>query len=364
MWNLSDESLLAGLGSGDPGAASAFVGRFERRVFGLTRSILRDRGAAEEAAQEAFVRAWKHASAYDPRRGTVAAWLLTIARNVSINMLPTRRFDPVAPEVLLAMEAKQPPDNGDPAQVLDAEPLREGLARLPAEQRRPLVLAAFYGFTAREISELDGVPLGTVKTRIRRLVAELSSVGDELLQLAPEQEPPMGFESRVLAKLAAPPRRRPLQPLTRRSRWAMAAAAAVLVAALGAGSVVVATADDRRLADSYRTALSTGEGSFFSAAPLQGPQGRIGSVFGYQGRPSWVMMTLQPSAGQQGRYQVQVVTQDGRYLPLGEAVLSGAQRSWGAQLPVDLSAVRQVRCVGSDGRTVLTATFDPSKPWN
>jgi hypothetical protein len=198
----------------------------------------------------------------------------------------------------------------------------------------------------------------------RRLVAELSSVGDELLQLAPEQEPPMGFESRVLAKLAAPPRRRPLQPLTRRSRWAMAAAAAVLVAALGAGSVVVATADDRRLADSYRTALSTGEGSFFSAAPLQGPQGRIGSVFGYQGRPSWVMMTLQPSAGQQGRYQVQVVTQDGRYLPLGEAVLSGAQRSWGAQLPVDLSAVRQVRCVGSDGRTVLTATFDPSKPWN
>src|SRR6266498_3450727 len=105
----------------------------------------------------------------------------------------------------------------------------------------------------------------------RRLVAELSSVGDELLQLAPEQEPPMGFESRVLAKLAAPPRRRPLQPLTRRSRWAMAAAAAVLVAALGAGSVVVATADDRRLADSYRTALSTGEGSFFSAAPLQGP---------------------------------------------------------------------------------------------
>jgi RNA polymerase sigma factor (sigma-70 family) len=173
MWNLSDESLLAGLGSGDPGAASAFVGRFERRVFGLTRSILRDRGAAEEAAQEAFVRAWKHASAYDPRRGTVAAWLLTIARNVSINMLPTRRFDPVAPEVLLAMEAKQPPDNGDPAQVLDAGPLREGLARLPAEQRRPLVLAAFYGFTAREISELDGVPLGTVKTRIRLAMMKL-----------------------------------------------------------------------------------------------------------------------------------------------------------------------------------------------
>jgi DNA-directed RNA polymerase specialized sigma24 family protein len=85
---LSDESLLAGLGSGDPDAAVDFLGRFQRRVFGLTFAILRDRAAAEEAAQESFLRAWRHASAYDPRRGTVAAWLLTIARNVSINMLP------------------------------------------------------------------------------------------------------------------------------------------------------------------------------------------------------------------------------------------------------------------------------------
>jgi DNA-directed RNA polymerase specialized sigma24 family protein len=57
VWNLSDESLLAGLGSGDTGSAAAFVRRFQSRVYGLTVSILRDRGAAEEAAQEAFVRA-------------------------------------------------------------------------------------------------------------------------------------------------------------------------------------------------------------------------------------------------------------------------------------------------------------------
>jgi DNA-directed RNA polymerase specialized sigma24 family protein len=103
-WNLSDESLLAGLGSGDPDATAQFVRRFQRRVFGLTFAILRDQGAAEEAAQEAFVRAWRHASAYDARRGTVATWLLTIARNVSVNMLPARRFDPIDPEVLLTKE--------------------------------------------------------------------------------------------------------------------------------------------------------------------------------------------------------------------------------------------------------------------
>jgi RNA polymerase sigma factor (sigma-70 family) len=176
MWNLSDESLLAGLGSGDRDAAAAFVARFQRRVFGLTYSILRDRGAAEEAAQEAFVRAWRHASAYDPRRGTVAAWLLTIARNVSINMLPARRFDPIDPEVLVAMEARRPrEDSGDEARVVDSEPLRAALSRLPEGQRRALVLAVFYGFTAKEMSELDGLPLGTVKTRIRSAMMKLRS---------------------------------------------------------------------------------------------------------------------------------------------------------------------------------------------
>jgi RNA polymerase sigma factor (sigma-70 family) len=172
---LSDETLLAGLGSGDPDAAADFVRRFQRRVFGLTFSILRDRVAAEDAAQESFLRAWRHASTYDPRRGTVVAWLLTIARNVSINMLPTRRFDPVDPEVLLALEGKRPHQHRIEAQVVDSELLREPLARLPGDQRRALVLAAFYGFTAREISDLDGVPLGTVKTRIRSAMLRLRS---------------------------------------------------------------------------------------------------------------------------------------------------------------------------------------------
>jgi RNA polymerase sigma factor (sigma-70 family) len=175
VWKLSDESLLAGLGSGDPDAAAEFLRRFQRRVFGLTFSILRDRAAAEEAAQDSFVRAWRHASAYDPRRGTVAAWLLTIARNVSINMLPTRRFDPIDPELMVALEARRPHQDRIEAQVVDSELLREPLARLPGDQRRALVLAVFYGFTAREISELDGVPLGTVKTRIRAAMLKLRS---------------------------------------------------------------------------------------------------------------------------------------------------------------------------------------------
>jgi RNA polymerase sigma factor (sigma-70 family) len=175
---LSDESLLAGLGAGDPDASAAFVRRFERRVFGMTLSILRDRGAAEEAAQETFVRAWRHAATFDERRGGVAAWLLMIARNVSINMLPARRPDPIDPEVLLFLRDRAPDldghvDGSDPP-ISDGS-LHEALVRLPDEQRRALVLAVLYGYTAQEMSELDGLPLGTAKTRIRSALRKLRS---------------------------------------------------------------------------------------------------------------------------------------------------------------------------------------------
>jgi RNA polymerase sigma factor (sigma-70 family) len=73
------------------------------------------------------------------------------------------------------LEGRRPHEDRTEAQVVDSELLREPLARLPEDQRRTLVLAAFYGFTAREISELDGIPLGTVKTRIRSAMLKLRS---------------------------------------------------------------------------------------------------------------------------------------------------------------------------------------------
>ena len=176
VWALSDESLLAGLGAGDPVAATAFIRRFQSKVFGVALTILGDQRAAEDASQETFVRAWRHAGAFDPRRGGVATWLLTIARNVSIDMVRMQRVDPVDPNIVVAMiEAHSAQDEqvDDYALADEVSWLREALRSLPEDQKRALVLAAFFGRTTREIGELENVPQGTVKTRIRSALRKL-----------------------------------------------------------------------------------------------------------------------------------------------------------------------------------------------
>ena len=168
---LSDDALLAGLGAGDRRAAVTFVHRFERRVYGLALTLVGDRALAEDVAQEALTRAWRHAEAYDPRRGTVATWLLTITRNVAVDTLRLRRPDPRAPlelADLLGAGNGLEPGPADAAIATDeGTAVRAALRTLPLEQRRALVLTAFHGRTAREVAELEGIPLGTAKTRIR-----------------------------------------------------------------------------------------------------------------------------------------------------------------------------------------------------
>jgi RNA polymerase sigma factor (sigma-70 family) len=171
MEALSDEALLAGLGSGDPAAAAAFVRRFQGRVFGLALTMLHDRGLADEVAQETFVRAWRHAETYDARRGRVPSWLLTIARNLAIDRARLRTATPVDPDVIAAQ--LELGGEATPADVPERQRVREAVRALPDDQRRTLVLAMYAGKTALEISELDGVPLGTVKTRIRTAMLKL-----------------------------------------------------------------------------------------------------------------------------------------------------------------------------------------------
>ena len=176
MWGVSDEALLAGMASRDPDAAAAFVRRFQSRVYGLALTILGDPDDAEEAAQEAFVRAWRHAEVYEPARGAVAPWLLTITRNVAVDARRMRRALPVDPSAPVLLER---PGNEAGADEHgfggDADRVRAAIAALPAEQRRALALAALCGRTALEISEIEQAPLGTIKTRIRTAMLKMRS---------------------------------------------------------------------------------------------------------------------------------------------------------------------------------------------
>jgi RNA polymerase sigma-70 factor (ECF subfamily) len=167
MVRLSDESLLAGMASGDERAAAAFVRRYQARVYGLALTIVGVPAVAEEVAQEAFMKAWRHAASFDARRARVSTWLLTITRNAAIDAVRYRRENPMDSDLLLALvTARDQRDQGpDPDTSLG---LRQALAELPQEQAEPIVMMTYYGLTANEIASRTNVPLGTVKSRVRR----------------------------------------------------------------------------------------------------------------------------------------------------------------------------------------------------
>ena len=165
---LPDETLLAGLGAGDADLAVAFVRRFQRVVYGVALTVTRDPVTAEDVAQQAFEQAWRHAQVYDSRRGSVRAWLTTIAHNLAIDVLRARTSAPVDPADLPALLTAVTDTPERLAVANDsAAGLRRALQQLPGTQARAVAMAGIYGMTARQIAVTEGIPLGTAKTRIR-----------------------------------------------------------------------------------------------------------------------------------------------------------------------------------------------------
>jgi RNA polymerase sigma factor (sigma-70 family) len=165
-----DDALLAGMAAGDRAAAAAFVRRHAAAVTGVAFQVVRDRVLAEDVAQETFLRAWRAAATYDPRRGHARSWLLSISRNAAIDLVRVRQATPLGPEAVTDLLSGQAmltaPDDRLVAEAEVTE-VRNALDRLPEEQRRALLLAAVAGRSAAEIGAIEGIPLGTAKTRIR-----------------------------------------------------------------------------------------------------------------------------------------------------------------------------------------------------
>jgi hypothetical protein len=191
----------------------------------------------------------------------------------------------------------------------------------------------------------------------RRLVEQLSQVADELLMLAPIQEPSAGFESRVVEALGPQP-----TPRRRRARWvaprwlAPRLGPALAAAAVTAAALIAVYHDDRQTAEHYRATLAQAGGQYFQAEPLTDETGARGGVaFGYEGSPSWVLLTVD-NAHRDAVTRGELVTKDGRTIALPSLELD-RKGSWGGAIPVNLYKVASIRLLGESPGKILGASF-------
>jgi hypothetical protein len=193
----------------------------------------------------------------------------------------------------------------------------------------------------------------------RHELDELSAIADGLVALAPQHDPPAGFEARVLERLSVPPRA-PARRRRHRLRRFGFAGAALAGAAAAAIALVLATEPDRRLAAQYREALDGAHGRYFQSAPLQAGDGaRVGTVFAYQGSPSWLFYVLD-GRYRNGLYREQLVTRSGTTLRLPPFKLVSA--SWGIAIPVGVRDVAAVRLTRSPSGKPLVAELPVVEP--
>jgi RNA polymerase sigma-70 factor (ECF subfamily) len=180
--------LMSRVASGDESAISELYERFGALVFKAARQVLNSRAEAEDASQEIFVRLWKTADRFDPRRARLVTWVMLIARRHLIDRL---RRKVARPEVLgleTENEAGFVPEGSTKEQVapVEANPaLAARIHELPALQREVIERTYLKGFTLREVSEQLNAPLGTVKSALSRGLARLRErMGDAEQHLA------------------------------------------------------------------------------------------------------------------------------------------------------------------------------------
>ncbi|MEO8877663.1 MAG: sigma-70 family RNA polymerase sigma factor [Polyangiaceae bacterium] len=172
---LPDEELLRRIGAGDVSAAGVLYDRYSKILFPIALRILRDRAEAEDLLHDAFVAVAERAGQYTRERGTVAAWLITLVRNLTIDRTRRReRRGAIARDIVAFEPVEAVPDPetlvGNQAGRLK---VTQALASLPEVQRATLVAAFFEGLTYPEIAEREKVPIGTVKSRAARALASL-----------------------------------------------------------------------------------------------------------------------------------------------------------------------------------------------
>jgi RNA polymerase sigma-70 factor (ECF subfamily) len=166
---LADEDLIFLVEAGDAEAFATLYDRHSRAAFSLAYRMMGERQAAEDLAQDAFIKAWRGAGSYRAERGSVRTWILSIVHNRGIDQLRSQASRRRTQDKIEASAPRSQPSEAftETWRNSQRDQVREALNTLPQEQLKILELAYFSGYTHVEIAELVGLPLGTVKGRMR-----------------------------------------------------------------------------------------------------------------------------------------------------------------------------------------------------
>ncbi len=166
---LADEDLISLIEADDAQAFAVLYDRHSRAAYSLAYRMMGERQAAEDLVQEAFLKTWRSAGSYRTERGSVRTWILSIVHNRGIDQLRSLASRRRTHQKVEASAPKSQPSEAfaESWRNSQGEQVREALKTLPEEQLKILELAYFSGYTHVEIAELLGLPLGTVKGRMR-----------------------------------------------------------------------------------------------------------------------------------------------------------------------------------------------------
>ncbi|MFC4069917.1 RNA polymerase sigma factor [Actinoplanes subglobosus] len=168
----SDDELAERLRAGDENALRAAYDQHGASVLYLAQRMLGNRADAEDVTQVTFVAAWAGRDTFDPGRGTILSWLLGIARRKAVDRLRSAARDDRVTETVRT-QLTEPDTPETPERIVDRIVVADELGRLPADQRKTLELAFFDDLTHPQIAAVTGLPVGTVKSHIRRGMANL-----------------------------------------------------------------------------------------------------------------------------------------------------------------------------------------------
>lgn len=178
----TDEQIIAALAQRDLSALEELYERYSKVAYSLAYRIVGDRGTAEDVVQDAFLSIWRQAATYKAERGRARTWLMSIVHHRAIDRL---RSGASATNTIPYDELPESSEDDTKPSIwqqawshLRGDVVRRALERLPAEQKKSIELAYFSGYTQTEIAELMGVPLGTVKGRMRIGLQKLRAMLD------------------------------------------------------------------------------------------------------------------------------------------------------------------------------------------